>query len=88
MANPKSQPQKTNNPGQVNFLFHRENYIILFVGLAVLIIGYMLMAGGAQQPDEWKPEEIYSFRRVTLTPVTVVIGYLIILYSILHKPKK
>ena len=87
MANPKSQPQKTNAPKQVNFLFHRENYIILFVGLAVLIIGYMLMSGGHQQPNEYKTDEIYSFRRVTLAPIVVIAGYLIILFSVLKKPK-
>ncbi len=87
MANPKSQFQKTNTP-KVNFLFHRENYIILFIGLAVLIIGYMLMSGGSQMPDKWNPDEIYSFRRTTLAPIVVMIGYLVVLYSILHKPRK
>lgn len=87
MANPKSQFQKPNTP-KGNFLFHRENYIILFVGLAVLIIGYMLMAGGNQPPNEWKTNEIYSFRRITLAPIVVMIGYLIVLYSIFSKPRK
>ena len=87
MANPKSQPQKSNTPKQVSFLFHRENYIILFVGIAILIIGYLLMSGGQQQPNEYKTEEIYSFRRITLAPIVVIVGYLVVLYSLLKKPK-
>jgi len=87
MASPKNPSSKASTP-KVNFLFHRENYVILFIGLVALIIGYMLMSGGSQSSNEWNTDEIYSFRRTTLAPIVVGIGYLIVLYSILHKPRK
>lgn len=67
------------------FLFSRRNYIILFIGLAILAIGFMLMAGGAQPPTQFDESEVYSFRRISLSTLFVVLGFLVILYSIFQK---
>jgi Na+/H+ antiporter NhaC len=69
------------------FLFKKENYAIIFAGVTILIIGYFLMSGGAQKPNEWKVEEIYSFRRITLAPIVVILGYVVVMVGILKKPK-
>ena len=62
-------------------------YLLIISGVIVLIVGYMLMAGGDQKPDEYKIEEIYSFRRVTLAPIVVIAGYVIVIFGILRRPK-
>lgn len=70
-----------------DFIFHRQNFYILFVGAALLLIGYFLMSGGTQPADQFNPAEIYSFQRITLAPITVLLGYGVILFSILWKPR-
>ena len=68
------------------FAFSKANYIWLCVGIILLIVGYVLMSGGgAESPDEFHADEIFSFRRITLAPVTVLAGYGTILYAILKK---
>jgi hypothetical protein len=71
-----------------DFIFHRQNFYILFVGAALLLIGYFMMSGGTQPADQFNPSEIYSFQRITLAPITVLLGYGVILFSILWKPRK
>ena len=68
------------------FAFSKANYIWLSVGIILLILGYLLMSGGgAKSPNEFHADEIFSFRRITLAPVTVLAGYGTILYAILKK---
>jgi hypothetical protein len=70
------------------FLFSKENYIIMAAGIAVIILGFVLMTGVANDnPAVFPKEEIYSFRRITLAPVVVIIGFLIEVYAILKRPK-
>lgn len=69
------------------FLFGKENYILMGVGLAVIIIGYVLMSGGkSADPNVFDEKEIYSFTRITLAPMLVLIGLLIEGYAIMKKP--
>ncbi len=69
-----------------NFAFSKENYIWLGVGVALLIIGYLLMSGGgSDNPNEFHADQIFSARRITLAPITVLAGYGTILYAILKK---
>jgi len=72
----------------VNFLFEKRNYVILLIGIGLLAVGFLLMTGGAQPPDKFDPSVIYSFRRTTLSSLVVVIGFLVVLYSIFAKHKE
>ena len=69
-----------------NFAFSKENYIWLCVGIVLLVIGYVLMSGGgSDNPNEFHADQIFSARRITLAPITVLAGYGTILYAILKK---
>lgn len=69
-----------------NFAFSKENYIWLGIGLILLVVGYLLMSGGgSDNPNEFHADQLFSARRITLAPVTVIAGYVIILYAILKK---
>jgi len=69
-----------------NFAFSKENYIWLCVGIVLLIVGYVLMSGGgSDNPNEFHADQIFSARRITLAPITVLAGYGTILYAILKK---
>lgn len=71
------------------FVFDRSNYLFLLIGLAVNVIGFLLMIGGAaDSPDEFNAEELFSTRRITVAPIVVLLGYAIILYGIIKKPTK
>jgi fumarate reductase subunit D len=69
------------------FAFGKDNYIILIAGVALVIIGMLLMmGGGATDPKDFS-EEIFSFRRITLAPIVILLGFAVVLYSIMRKPK-
>ncbi|HLG03437.1 MAG TPA: DUF3098 domain-containing protein [Bacteroidia bacterium] len=69
------------------FAFGRDNYLFILIGIGVLILGYVLMiGGGSDDPNEFNPE-IFSTQRVTVAPVTLLIGFGIVLYGIMKKPK-
>ena len=70
-----------------NFAFSKENYIWLCVGIVLLVVGYVLMSGGgSDNPNEFHADQIFSAIRITLAPITVLVGYGTILYAILKKP--
>jgi len=71
--------------GRNAFPFERRNYMFFLLGIAFLVIGYLLMSGGGvDDPNEFS-EEIFSARRITIAPLTVMAGYGIIFYSILKR---
>lgn len=68
--------------------FHPENYKILLIGLAINVIGFLLMiGGGAEDPNEFNADELFSTRRITIAPIFILAGYVVILYSIMRRPK-
>jgi len=70
------------------FVFQRKNYIFLFIGLACIALGFILMSGGgSDDPNVFNPE-IYNFRRIRLAPTLVLIGLGIQVYAILLNPNK
>lgn len=71
-----------------SMLFSKENYKWMLIGLAFIFLGFLLMVGGrSSDPNVFKPDELYSFRRITLAPILVLIGFVIEGYAILRKPK-
>ncbi|MBA3971538.1 MAG: DUF3098 domain-containing protein [Bacteroidetes bacterium] len=73
---------------QPGFAFGKENYRILIIGVIVIVIGYMLMVGGgAENPNEFHEDEIFSFRRITLSPIVILAGFVVVLFGIMKKPK-
>jgi membrane-bound ClpP family serine protease len=78
--------QKTEKK-QDEFALGKENYILLIIGMAVIIIGFLLMiGGGSDDPAKFNPE-VFSFRRITLAPIIVLAGFLFEIYAIMKKPK-
>ena len=67
-------------------LFDKMSYLLLGVCAILVVIGFMLMSGGGTtNPHEFHPEELYSFRRVTLAPLVILIGFGIGIYAIVRK---
>jgi membrane-bound ClpP family serine protease len=77
-----------NNQESKGFAFGPTNYKILIAGIVVILIGFLLMVGGrSDDPNVFNPE-IFSFRRITLAPIIVLLGFAIEVVAILYKPKK
>ncbi|MFL0094457.1 DUF3098 domain-containing protein [Tenacibaculum maritimum] len=70
------------------FLFRKRNYMFMLIGIAIIAVGFILMAGGgSENPAVFNPE-IYNWRRIRLAPTLVIIGFGIEIYAILADPKK
>jgi len=78
---------KDTNKEQSDFLFDKVNYKILLIGIAVIALGFILMAGGGSEDPKVFSEDIFNFRRIRLAPTTVLIGFGITIWSILKNPK-
>lgn len=71
------------------FLFGKKNFMLMLVGLAVIAIGFALMSGGkSPDPHVFDYKEIYSFRRITLAPIVVLLGFVIEGIAIMWIPKE
>jgi len=79
---------KTNVPkGNQVFLFDKTNYMWMIAGVALILLALFLMAGGkSEDPHKFNYDEIYSFRRITLAPILMMIGFAIEVYAIMKKP--
>ena len=72
----------------VEFAIGKDNFKYIAIGVGILIIGFLLMAGGkSDDPTIFNPE-IFSFRRITLAPIIVVSGFTFIIWAIMKKPKE
>ena len=69
-------------------LFSKRNYRFLLLSIAVIALGFILMAGGgSDDPNVFNPE-IFNFRRIRLAPTIVLIGFGLAIYAILTPSKK
>lgn len=71
------------------FIFDKTNYLIMIGGVLVILVGFALMSGGGTtDPNVFPKEELYSFRRITLAPIVVMLGFGIEIFAILKRPAK
>ena len=77
-----------NEQEEVKMPFGRDNYLWVIIGLAFLLIGFILMIGGGSDNPDVFNEAIFNFRRLTLAPILVLIGFGIQIYAIMKRPKK
>ena len=69
-----------------NMVLKRKNNIFITSGCLVVLLGFVLMSGGgSDDPNVFNEEELFSFRRITLAPFLVILGYGIVLYGIMKK---
>ena len=72
----------------INNLFGKENYMWMLAGVLVIILGFILMAGGkSADPKIFDPKEVYSTTRITIAPLLIIIGFILEIVGIMKKPK-
>lgn len=82
----KEQPSENAFTHYTGFLFSRDNYIYMWIGIGLIVLGMFLMNGGHMPDDEtWDPGIIYSFRRITLAPILILGGLGLQFYVIFKK---
>ena len=69
-----------------NFAFGRTNFILLAIGMAIVVIGFILMAGDGSTQEAYNPE-IFSARRIKVAPLVCLFGFVSMIYAVVHKSK-
>lgn len=69
-----------------NFAFDRTNYILLAIGMAIVILGFILMSGSGSTESSYDPD-IFSARRIKLAPAVCLVGFVSMIYAVIRKPK-
>ena len=71
-----------------DFIFKKKNYIFMLIGLFFIGLGFILMSGGgSDDPNVFNPD-MFNFRRLTVAPTLVLLGFVIEVYAILLNPDK
>ena len=68
------------------FAFDKTNFILLAIGMAVVILGFVLMSGPASTETTFEPD-IFSARRIKVAPAVCFFGFVSMIYAVLRKPK-
>lgn len=67
----------------VELTFGKENYKWLVIGIALMVIGMLLMIGGFNEnPNVWDESQIYGFRRTVLAPFFILSGLAVNIYAL------
>jgi len=68
------------------FAFGRTNFILLTIGMAIVILGFILMSGNGSDETQFDPS-IFDARRIKVAPIVCLFGYLFMIFAIVFKPK-
>lgn len=69
-----------------NLAFNKTNFICLAASMLLVVIGFILMSGGGSSETTFNPD-IFSPLRIKVAPVICFVGFVSMIFSIIHKPK-
>ena len=78
----------SDNKQNMPMSFGKMNYVLMVVGALVIVLGFILMSGGAEHTATEFDESIYSFRRITLAPIVVILGFIVVGLGIMLRFKR
>lgn len=70
-----------------DFAFGKENFALIVIAVAVIIIGFVLMSGGGSEDGVSFNPEIFSTRRIVIAPLITFLGFILMIVAILKKSK-
>jgi hypothetical protein len=73
---------------KATFAFGAENYKMLLIGIAIVAIGMVCMISPPSEDPGKMSDTIFDFQRLTVAPILIIVGYIVVLLAILKKPKK
>ena len=68
--------------------FGKQNYIIVLIGIALLVIGFILMLGGGSSNPDVFNEKMFDFQHITLSTILILAGFVVEIIAIFWKGKK
>ena len=68
------------------FAFDRMNFILLAIGMAIVIIGMILMSGTGSDESTFDPS-IIDARHIKVAPAVCLFGDLFMVYAIVRRPR-
>jgi len=71
----------------MEFNFGKRNYQLMILGVVLIMCGYILMSGGKSEDPAVFSDAIFNFRRLTLSTIFLVSGFIVEVFAILHKAK-
>lgn len=67
--------------------FGKQNYQIFIAGIALIVLGYLLMiGGGSDDPNVFNPA-IFDTQRITIAPMVCLLGFVVVIVGIMKRPK-
>ena len=77
-----------------NFYFGKRNFRLMLIGLAFIVVGFLLMMGqgantkpgGTFDPNYWN-EGMFSVLRIRIASLLVIIGFVVQVFAILKRKK-
>lgn len=63
------------------YAFGRENFIIMFVGIAMILLGFIIMSLDSTTFG-------FGFLGITLGPAILFLGFMVQFVALLYKPKQ
>lgn len=68
------------------FAFDKTNYILLTIGMIIIIAGFILMSGSGSTEESFN-SDIFSDTRIRTAPLVCFVGFIFMMFGIMHKPK-
>jgi len=70
------------------FALGKENYRLLAIGFAIIVLGFILLSGGGSDDPNVFNKDIFNSRRLIVAPILLLIGFIFEIYAIMKKPKQ
>lgn len=65
----------------------RKGFYMILAGFGLMVLGYILLAGGGVKDPQVFNYDMFNFRRMAVAPVVMVAGIVTIIIAIVRKPK-
>ncbi|MCQ2227744.1 MAG: DUF3098 domain-containing protein [Bacteroidales bacterium] len=75
----------TDKKSDFDFALNKKNYILMAIGFAIIVLGFVLMIGGGSDDPNVFDESIYNFQHITLAPMVVLSGFIFEIYAIMKR---
>lgn len=77
-TSPAKPVTRSSEGGQIHFIFDKGNYRLLIISIAIVVFGFILMAGKT---------DIYSTTKIVIAPLVVLAGFALGFFAIFKKPE-
>ncbi|MBQ8958584.1 MAG: DUF3098 domain-containing protein [Bacteroidales bacterium] len=87
MAKKETITTQANEPSenQKAMPFGKQNYVIVLIGIALIVLGFLFMLGGGSSDPDVFNEKMFDFQRITLAPILVLAGFVVEIVAIFWK---